>query len=284
MSAFVLRDSSGKTYPVTSAIRLGRESTSTIIVSDPSVSRAHATVWGQGDTLLVRDENSSNGTFVNGTRIGSAQPMPLRAGDQLRVGKIVFSVERVSVASPASQQPPAKIRAGGGSALARAPANAPSGGGLGRFLIAGCIVLFVLCGVVAVGGFLAVRSGAITQRSLLNLVGLGPAQIEVDNFRDDAIQVTIQQTDAAQDSSAAQGSLRLNAFDVKSFTAPNGGKYRVTFAATLGNAVLGTCALTLRGGDHYQFVALPERIAVNRNDAAPARGADFIIQTSALCR
>jgi flagellar basal body-associated protein FliL len=164
-----------------------------------------------------------------------------------------------------------------------APPPARSSGGCGGCLVRGCLLLIVLIVVLAVGGYLAFQSGAITTQTLLNLAGLGPAVVEVDNFRDDAIQVNLQQTDVAKDSTAIEGSLQLNPFDIKLFRTQTAGKYRVDFATTNGTR-LGTCALTLRGSDHYQFVTLPERISVNRANNPSSVGADYVIDTSSLCR
>lgn len=146
-----------------------------------------------------------------------------------------------------------------------------------------CLILIALLAIVAVGGFLAYQSGALTPAMLLNLIGLGPGDIEVDNFRDDAIQVNIRQVDAPQDSTPASGALNLNPFDIKSFRAQNPGRYRVDFALKKGGA-LGTCTLTVKSGDQYQFVTLPDGIMVNRVNNPPTVGRDLVIGSSSLCR
>jgi|GEM_PF-1090679 len=155
-------------------------------------------------------------------------------------------------------------------------------GGCGGCLIV-CLVLIALVASVAVGGFLAYQSGALTPATLLNLVGLGPGDIEVDNFRDDAIQVSIRQVEVAPDAAPASGALSLDPFDIKSYRAQNPGRYRVEFALKQGGT-LGTCTLTVKSGDRYQFVALPARIAVNRANNPSSVGTDFVVQTSSLCR
>jgi len=123
----------------------------------------------------------------------------------------------------------------------------------------------------------------LTLNNLLNVVGLGPGSIEVDNFRDDKIEVNITQLEPPADSSSIKLSLRLGAFDVRSDTISQPGKYRVDFSTDKG-AKLGTCTLNVRSGDHYQFVALPERIAINRVNNPSSVGADFVVETSSLCR
>src|ERR1700710_927737 len=59
---------------------------------DSEISRVHARVYHDpSGQLMVEDLGSTNGTFVNGARIGAATP--LRAGDQLRVGQTTMTVE-----------------------------------------------------------------------------------------------------------------------------------------------------------------------------------------------
>lgn len=78
--------------------------------------------------------------------------------------------------------------------------------------------LLALIIVVGIGIFMGVRSGVPMQRTILNLVGLGPAGIDVDNFRDDVISVNITRADPQKDPKAGSDSIRRNAFDVKEQT------------------------------------------------------------------
>ena len=50
---------------------IGREGCD-ITLADPDVSRRHARVTPRGDTVVVEDLGSTNGTFVNGERIAGA--------------------------------------------------------------------------------------------------------------------------------------------------------------------------------------------------------------------
>jgi len=152
--------------------------------------------------------------------------------------------------------------------------------------LTGCLIAIVLLIVLGGAGFFAFRSGALTPNKLLNLIGQGPAKIEVDNFRDDAIQVNITRADPVGTGTPtpSPSGLQLKAFDVRAYQAQNPGKYRVDFRATTGNANLGSCTLTVRGGDQWQFVALPDRIAVNRVNNPSQVGKDFVITSSSLCR
>ena len=200
---------------------------------------------------------------------------------------------RTPPASPYTAAPvPAPVRTPPASPYAVAPAASPypvspaksGGGGCGRTLGCGCLVLLVLLVACAGGAYFAVRSGALTTATFLNLAGLGPARIEVDNFSDDAISVNFLQTDTAKGSTPIQGSIQLNAFDVKTFHTPNAAKFRIDFATTAGRTSAGSCNLTVRSGDVFQFVALPDKILINRVNSPPQTGTDLVVQSSSLCR
>jgi serine/threonine-protein kinase len=55
---------------------------------ETKISRRHARIWREGDTFLVEDLGSVNGTVVNDTvRLGARQPRVLENGDKLRLGE-----------------------------------------------------------------------------------------------------------------------------------------------------------------------------------------------------
>ena len=62
-----------------------------IVLDDNSVSRKHAEVRKGELGWLVRDLESTNGTYVNGVRTDRAK---LNAGDRLGVGRVDLIVER----------------------------------------------------------------------------------------------------------------------------------------------------------------------------------------------
>ena len=84
---------SGKRFKLAGTMNIGREMSCDIpLVNDQTISRNHAEVNCNPDgSYTVTDKGSSNGTFVNSTRVtGSAQ---LVAGDTLVVGAQRFRVE-----------------------------------------------------------------------------------------------------------------------------------------------------------------------------------------------
>jgi len=57
---------------------------------DTSVSRRHATIAPRNGGFVIRDEGSSNGTFVNGARVSES---PLSPGDEVSIGGTRFRFE-----------------------------------------------------------------------------------------------------------------------------------------------------------------------------------------------
>lgn len=72
-------------------VKVGRVPPADIVLSDPSVSREHCIVGLANDELLVSDLNSTNGTFIDGVRIGRAAVLPVAS--ILRCGKVSMSHE-----------------------------------------------------------------------------------------------------------------------------------------------------------------------------------------------
>src|SRR4051812_35490437 len=62
------------------------------VLPHPSVSKLHARITRAADGgMELRDLQSTNGTFVNGTRLSGAKR--LQQGDQLRIGPFAFVVQ-----------------------------------------------------------------------------------------------------------------------------------------------------------------------------------------------
>lgn len=81
---------------------LGRADDNDIVVDDSYASRAHAEVAREGHHFVVRDLDSTNGTFVNGRRLTA--PHVLSHSDEIRIGSARFTFidpDVTAVASPA---------------------------------------------------------------------------------------------------------------------------------------------------------------------------------------
>jgi adenylate cyclase len=76
---------------------VGRAPTSDIPVFDPTISRRHAELVPGEEQLHVRDLGSSNGTFLNGSRVETCH---VNVGDTITFGKVAFKLQPVQAAPP----------------------------------------------------------------------------------------------------------------------------------------------------------------------------------------
>lgn len=83
--------------PAQGAALVGRAATSDVPIYDPTISRRHAEVVLAANGVRVRDLGSSNGTFLNGSRIDDAVAVD---GDVVTFGKVAFHVREVTPAIP----------------------------------------------------------------------------------------------------------------------------------------------------------------------------------------
>jgi hypothetical protein len=94
----------GSRYPLTPGITtVGRDGAATILLNDISVSRRHATIENDGGRCAVVDENSLNGTYLNGRRIDPRSR--LSHGDELQIGRF-----RIVYLEPEREMETAAIR------------------------------------------------------------------------------------------------------------------------------------------------------------------------------
>ncbi len=117
---FVMRSgpTPGATYSLEGdQLVIGRDSSSGVAINDAEVSRKHARLTFQGGKYVLEDLGSTNGTFVNGQRLGSA--VVLKSGDVVSLGEqIVLMYESLSADA-------GETMAASRKAVAARPAPAP---------------------------------------------------------------------------------------------------------------------------------------------------------------
>jgi len=102
MTAFIAREGAlaGQRFELEGDRTIGREGAD-ITLDDDQVSRTHARVTVTGATVAIEDLGSTNGTFVNGTRIEAATT--LAPGDTVRIGTTTFALEAEAEPEPAPE-------------------------------------------------------------------------------------------------------------------------------------------------------------------------------------
>lgn len=68
--------------------KIGRQRDNDIVIQNDRVSRHHAEIAREGNRLLILDQESRNGVWLNGWRI--SEPTELKSGDQIRIGRQQF--------------------------------------------------------------------------------------------------------------------------------------------------------------------------------------------------
>jgi pSer/pThr/pTyr-binding forkhead associated (FHA) protein len=82
----------GKRYPIASRVSyIGREETNQITISNEAISKKHAKMTFTDGKFYIEDLSSSNGTFLNGTRVHARSA--LKNGDLLRLGAVIVKFE-----------------------------------------------------------------------------------------------------------------------------------------------------------------------------------------------
>jgi adenylate cyclase len=124
MPFFLVSAEGGQSFELTAGDPqvVGRALTSDIPVFDPTISRRHAQLALGEHGIEVSDLDSSNGTFVNGTRVEKARISP---GDVVSFGKVSFRITAGPVAAIASSR---AINAAGAAASEIDTGRPPTGG------------------------------------------------------------------------------------------------------------------------------------------------------------
>ncbi len=72
-------------------VSIGRRSSNEVSIKDPLVSRdQHCLITEENGCYYIFDANSTNGTYVNGSRIPNAEKIRLHHGDVVRIGNTVL--------------------------------------------------------------------------------------------------------------------------------------------------------------------------------------------------
>ena len=124
-----------RSVPLEDELTIGRTDLAKLVLDDAGLSRVNTTFFIDGEEVFVADENSLNGTFLNGERI-SGKARQLSDGDELRIGsyttiRVVIGEEsgvRRSTAAaytPEAQEP--QTKAFPGNAVEPGPAFSDEG-------------------------------------------------------------------------------------------------------------------------------------------------------------
>lgn len=144
---------------------VGRVEDNTFQLAEPSVSSHHAEILLKGSDVVIKDLNSTNGTYINGEKITEAV---LKPGQTVRFGQVELRLEGAATGKKqldATRVIPGGIKreevgAGGGGTVSAAGGFAKKSDKAGKIVwLAVGVVLAIIAGIL-IFVFLQTGSGA----------------------------------------------------------------------------------------------------------------------------
>jgi pSer/pThr/pTyr-binding forkhead associated (FHA) protein len=86
---------------------IGRVDDNSFQLEEPSVSSHHCEVFLRGNDVVVKDLNSTNGTYINGEKVSEGV---LKPGQVLRLGQIDMQLQPGGAATPPGKKGPDQTR------------------------------------------------------------------------------------------------------------------------------------------------------------------------------
>ena len=93
---------------------VGRVEDNAFCIPEASVSSHHCEVWLKGDDLVVKDLNSTNGTYLHETQLAADKDGLLKPGQILRLGQVEL---RYETGKKQMDQPRPTVRLGEGNTM-----------------------------------------------------------------------------------------------------------------------------------------------------------------------
>ncbi|MBA2378491.1 MAG: FHA domain-containing protein, partial [Blastocatellia bacterium] len=140
-------------------ITIGRTSDADVVIDDEGLSRVNTTFFLDDGEVWVADENSTNGTFLNGERV-VGRPRVVRASDVLKIGSVTTisvgsgspveaSYQAAPPYSPDQPAPLPGVDTPAGIPQYQAPATKPTGAPILLMVSIGATLVILLFGGIA---------------------------------------------------------------------------------------------------------------------------------------
>ena len=81
-----------KKISLVAKLTVGRSTECDIVIDNKLVSRKHASIQKIRDVYFLKDENSTNGTYLNGKRLPADKYIRINPGDKITVGSVNLSI------------------------------------------------------------------------------------------------------------------------------------------------------------------------------------------------
>ncbi|MCR5285808.1 MAG: FHA domain-containing protein [Treponema sp.] len=81
-----------KKVDLVAKITIGRDSDNDVVVDNKLASRHHAMIQKIKNVYFLKDVGSTNGTFLNGTKLPSDKYVKLQSGDRITIGNMTLVI------------------------------------------------------------------------------------------------------------------------------------------------------------------------------------------------
>jgi pSer/pThr/pTyr-binding forkhead associated (FHA) protein len=114
----------GRSHEIVDKTTIGRVEDNSFQIAEPSVSSHHCEILLRGSDVVVKDLNSTNGTFINGEKISERI---LKPGQTLRLGQIELQLltEGMPIPPPSAAPAPTPAAAPGQGPVPAMPPGTP---------------------------------------------------------------------------------------------------------------------------------------------------------------
>lgn len=82
----------GKTFELGSELIVGRAEKCQVVLDDTYVSQVHARIFSKGESYMLEDLGSTNGTYLNRQKVTA--PVELQRGDRVKIGRTVLEMRK----------------------------------------------------------------------------------------------------------------------------------------------------------------------------------------------
>jgi pSer/pThr/pTyr-binding forkhead associated (FHA) protein len=115
-------------------IDIGRNPTNDIVLKDPRVTRVQASIFLDNQQWFIKDNDSANGTFINGNNTRIKEPVQLKKDDQIRISVYYIKVRSIDTQETNEFGNPSNTSNGGffGGGGSSTPSSGGFGGGRRR--------------------------------------------------------------------------------------------------------------------------------------------------------
>lgn len=146
-----------------------------------------------------------------------------------------------------------------------------------------CILCLCCSGITLGVGYYLYTSGTLSVNNILDLLNLGPSEIQVVNLSDGDIEVTLLSYDEESGEYSHAQSTTLMPFDIKTLRSISSGDYQIDVESYNDLPPGQICNIHIKGSSFYSIAVLPEGIVIAQEGKRVSSSDDVNMETSPLC-